>query len=496
MDTQDWKSFLTVIVSRLTPKRVSIALIVLIAIWYAILLPVGGPTHTDEFYTLDRSSSFARFDDWWNVYSMNGVSFRKPPLQYWMSGFLLGAGVGETVALRLPSFVFALGALLSIALLAQAIVPHSVWIFPVAFLLASTSENFWELAISGMLDSGGVFSVALALAAAILALRAPRWWYVVALATGFGALQKAPSAFLMVVLFVALLGLTSRWHAFPLRRVFSSRHFWASAALACGLTASWYVWQYAQHGPAATQEMIGEQMIDRFAPSSDPREQRSFGDVVEHIVDDDRKLVSSLGLLLVFALPFWLRRPELLPLAGIVVIYGTAVGFAGGYISPRYSVYLWPLLAASVAAAAVSLPVSTRLRAALVFVFDDAATTQIYTAGQLGLRPDAEDRARIEILRAYGASPMPTDTRLFCWWQHPKLPPGAVTHYASPDGAFVLLGSVAQFETEVASGQYSGRIRGVCATGQMEVVRATLPSVTEIETIGDYVHWYADAAAR
>lgn len=83
---------------------------------------LGGISHFDEVCTLDRSTAFARFGDWLNVYSENAVSFRKPPLQYWLTAILLELNVPELVALRAPSFVFALSGLAAIRSL-----DHTLW---------------------------------------------------------------------------------------------------------------------------------------------------------------------------------------------------------------------------------------------------------------------------------------------------------------------------------------------------------------------------------
>ena len=68
----------------------STAIVILIAwSWYLTDLGSGHLYHFDEFYTYDRSTGFARNDDWLAVYSNNEPSLKKPPLQYWMSGLLM-----------------------------------------------------------------------------------------------------------------------------------------------------------------------------------------------------------------------------------------------------------------------------------------------------------------------------------------------------------------------------------------------------------------------
>ena len=78
-------------------------LLALFAAWYAPTLGTGFITHTDEFATLDRSSSMLTTGDWATVHSRNLPSFKKPPLQYWMGAALMNAGMDLPAALRLPS---------------------------------------------------------------------------------------------------------------------------------------------------------------------------------------------------------------------------------------------------------------------------------------------------------------------------------------------------------------------------------------------------------
>jgi len=241
-------------------------LVALVWVYHVGSIPTGGINRYDEFYTLDRSASFARQGDWLSVYSRNEVTFKKPPLQYWMSALLLESGIEQAVALRLPSMLFALGTLLSTALLAAAIVPQYPWSMPLSVLLGASSNQFWENATSAMLDSGTAFFATLALATAILALRRPVWWYAVAVAIGLGALQKAPIGLLLVALYILFLSLTRTRHGFSYKELKRQPQFRRSLLIAIIATLAWPVLQTLMHGTGALDEFFREQMVRRFAP--------------------------------------------------------------------------------------------------------------------------------------------------------------------------------------------------------------------------------------
>ena len=149
----------------INPTSVSVLLVAVIVLFYGSMLPDGGFSHNDEYLTLDRTNSFTLRDDWWSVYSENRPTFKKPPLQYWMGALLLETGMDRELALRLPSFVFAIGAILLAGLLARMMLPSNPWVFPVTVLLMAGSKRLWENAMSALHDNGAtIFAMAALLA--------------------------------------------------------------------------------------------------------------------------------------------------------------------------------------------------------------------------------------------------------------------------------------------------------------------------------------------
>ena len=69
--------------------------------------------HYDEYYTLERSGSFSKYDTFFTIYSKGEPSSNKPPLQYWLTALNFEIDLPELLALRLWSFVFYIGLLLA-----------------------------------------------------------------------------------------------------------------------------------------------------------------------------------------------------------------------------------------------------------------------------------------------------------------------------------------------------------------------------------------------
>ena len=110
------------------PFVLSAIFIALLAIYYFSLLPLGQIQHGDEYLTLDRANSFVIRDDFLSVYSNNLPTFKKPPLQYWITAFLIRQGMDLEFALRFPAFLFGILTLINVGVLAYLIDPKNPWV--------------------------------------------------------------------------------------------------------------------------------------------------------------------------------------------------------------------------------------------------------------------------------------------------------------------------------------------------------------------------------
>ncbi len=103
------------------PLLAACIIVFALALYYGSFLSFGTISHGDEYLTLDRANSFLIRDDPWAVFAENQPTFKKPPLQYWITAWLMERTSDLEVALRLPSYVFALLTLVAVGWLARLI---------------------------------------------------------------------------------------------------------------------------------------------------------------------------------------------------------------------------------------------------------------------------------------------------------------------------------------------------------------------------------------
>jgi 4-amino-4-deoxy-L-arabinose transferase-like glycosyltransferase len=479
--------------SRTQPVIVTALLIAAVLFLYLPFLPTGGFRFFDEFHTLDRTTAFARHGDWFTVWSLQEPSFKKPPLQYWMSAGLIEAGAGELTALRLPSFLFALGTLAATALLAAAVMPATFWAMPAAVLLLACSTMFWQYALSAMLDSGAAFFATLALAAAILALKRPQWWYVAGAAIALGSLQKAWIGLPLVALWLALLGATARWHGLRLRDIAARREFRISAAIALAGSLLWPLAQTLLHGADALDEFFGDQMIDRFLPGAGPAEGHSLRYLSALIVGGEPSLRWPAILALLW-LPWRLGRMDLLPLPAVFALFAAAMFLAGGNVSPRYTLIFLPLLAVALAAVLLSLVPRPLFAVPLFGLIAWAAGGPLKNAAALELAMDRDYAEQIAVMTAAGAAMDPGDRLVICTAGGARrLIPALASRYAANGRPFVRLANERSLRHNAERGLLDGPFVGVCRPEDLRMFEDAFPGLEILAERNGYLIWKADA---
>ncbi|NDR59552.1 ArnT family glycosyltransferase [Aliiruegeria sabulilitoris] len=483
--------------SRYLPILVTVVLVVWVISFQGRMLHLGALDLYDEFYTLDRTTGFARHDDWLNVYRNNEVSFRKPPLQYWFGAFLLEQGYDWTFGLRAPSMAFALGCLIATAFLAAIVLPANPWVIPVAVLFLTVSRRFWISASQALLDTGVLFFLTVSLVAAMLALRRPVWWYLMALAVGLGALQKAPVALIFVTLFLLFTGLTARWHPYKFRSFVTNRHFLISVALALAISASWYVFQIAQHGLVVLKVGFGEQMFDRFVPTADVQKTRNLSQVIDHLLGNE-EMLRWCAVIALALLPWRLKRYDLLPLPMMLVAYLLAVGFADGGVSPRYTLYFASIFAVSIAAVLLTLPIKPRTLSAFIVMLALAMGGPVRSPMDLRLFPRDLRLRQIEMLERISAEQDPSEQLVYCNWDPAtRIPPGAVSVYGTANRPYFQPEGHDGFRDLVENGEITGPMRGLCPTDQLQDVEPYVNGFQVVETLSHgsrhYTYWTADS---
>ncbi|MEL7212443.1 MAG: hypothetical protein AAGK92_07265 [Pseudomonadota bacterium] len=475
------------------PSVVTVTLIFILVGWHAQFISVGMISHFDEYYTFERSVSFARMEDWWAVYSRNEPTLKKPPLQYWMIAGLMELGVSDVIALRAPSLLFAGLTLGATGLLARIVLPQHPWAVASAVLIVASSQSFWSNATSAMLDQGAAFFVTLGLVAMLLAFERPRLWPVFAFIVFLGGLQKGPTALGFLLFSVLALAITARLQDAPLRARLGNRWFLGSLLLAIVLAFSW---QLLQDFRFAKDDAIGgsveKEMINRFVPSVAEENTRSWNTLKGLILGDEAlpRLIGFLGLLVI---PFSLKRPLLLGLTGIGFMFVVVMWMASGNVYARYMLLLTPLLAVGAAGLFVTLLRKDYLAALAGIALSVWLGGPFFDKSQLNLEAATRNGANFEdVLSPVGRALKPDETLVVCAWDRAmRIPPGAYTVYAAGTAQFVRLREANLKDVLDNDAYLGGPLRGVCSQSETAEIAAGLDDFTTQTLPGDYIHWTA-----
>lgn len=475
------------------PLVVSALLLLSLAIFYGQMLHKGSIHHGDEYLTLDRTHSFTLRDDWLTVYSENRPTFKKPPLQYWVGALLLEAGTHKELALRLPSFISALGILVITGLFAWMMAPANLWAIPVAILLIASSKRFWESAMSAMLDSGAVLFAMIALIATYAAIRQPKWWYLVALACGLGALQKAPIPILFSVAALVGVFLTRSHHELLNGTSLRNRHFYVALTIGLGLVLFWPIMQWLHHGQESLQQAYLDQMVERFSPfGEEAGKQRSLYTLL--IAGEPVLRILAVGAM--FWMPWRLGRLDLISFPVLFALYAIVVVGSAGLVSPRYSLVFLPMLMASLGVMILEAVPGWRRQAALVAVLCLASLSPFKSADSLGITDDSQAGV-IQLMESVGDVIRQQETLLACWHgeDRERLFPGAVSYYASAGKPFFRIRSVQELMQLQENGMIKPPYRMLCGISRYEELRLLMTDVDVVEMRGKYVHWTASGVS-
>lgn len=471
-------------------SRAAIALsalfVVALAAYYVTLLPIGNLALGDEFLTLDRVNGFVTRGDYLTVYTENKPDFRKPPLQYWLSAALIQIGVDLTTALRFPSYVFSILALISTGFLARALSPLTPYAAPAAIALLAGSQTFWTFGTSAMLDSGATLFSTLAIAGFVLALRQPLWWYLVAFAVALSALQKAPAPLAMVILMSLVVLASSGSGTSGPRASFRNRHFIRATPLTAAALLVWPIIQMAQHGAAELRETYLTHMFSRFSPSSEARYS------LAELILEKEALIRVPGILALAALPYVLRRRELVALPALLLGFALIVGAAGDMVYPRYSIPFLPLLMAALAVVIIRVLASQPLAAlALIVALSFASSGPFKTSAAVGNMTEGQT-GHLPLLRNVAAALRDDETLVVCRGKgNPHV--GAISYYASNGRPFLKIATIEQFLVRDRDGRARPPYRGICNAAQADLLRARFGPNAIVEEANGAIHWQGGA---
>ena len=487
--------------SRLTrhfyiPLTLSILIVFAFSLYYGSMLPVGSLHRADEYKTLDRSQGFIANGDWLTVYWKNNPSFRKPPLQYWLTAVSLERMSSVNVASRLPSYIFGLVLLLATACLASLLNNSNPYSAPTAIVLLSTSSLFWEMSVSAMLDTGMVLFSVIAVTGTLLALRQPRYWYLVAAAVGIGSLQKAPVAAVLVATIIALLPLTHAHHNVTLKSIFSNKHFRWAALIAFLISASWPVLQTSRYGSKAIIQAYGTQMWERFNPFGSTEIPSDWTQVFLA----PEAIIWIPAILSTAAIPFLFRRFEAIVPLVIVCGFFLVMGIASGDLSSRYPLLILPFLAASFAAALTWLPGQATglvLAAGLCLL----GGGPLKNAESLALMNFPQEKYR-PLLEKFRLKLRPDETLIVCGWRTDATSPTtplfheSISYYASEGHRLYTIKDPKDLQKrQHAKQKIKPPYRGLCALDAFGQLKKFLVDYEIADQSEGYVHWESNRGA-
>ena len=397
-------------------------------------------------------------------------------------------------AARLPSFIFGIALLILTGILAQSINKDNPYCAPAAMLILSSFTLYWELTVSALLDTGMVFFSVCAVLGTLLALREPRYWYLVGAAVGVGALQKAPLAALLVGGILLLIPLTKRYHAIKISSVLKSKHFRLALLIAVLMIAWWPALQTIIYGYKAIKQQYVSQMLERFNPIG-PGQSNDWYQIF--IADDGTIWLPA--ILSVIVIPFFFRNLEAFIPVTIVLSFFFLMGMASGYVSARYSLLILPFVAASLAAllGRILPPPTTALMLALGLCF--LVGGPFKGAEALGLMSNGQEAYK-PLLENLRTSLRPDDTLISCGWQAGPQPtvgilPGVLSYYGSNGHPIYSLKRPEELtKQEHIKHKIQPPYRGLCRSPQFEELKGWLLDYDVVEQSNGYVHFTSNGS--
>lgn len=474
-----------------SPRSLTVALLVAYA--GVILVGIGDASlgHIDEFSTSERSRELLLTDDWRSVYFNFAPDFKKPPLQYWLIAATMRLSDDKEWPPRLWSAVGAIAALLATGWLARSIEEDGErgrWTPPLAMLLCLSNLGFLFSSRSALLDTWMLTFNTGALAAALSARRDERWWWVAAACIALGAWQKAPTALLLVgvlCLFQAAVG--------P-RDFMRSRVFWMAAAAGVVAAAAWPLWQWWLHGNGYVDVWLVQEMIERTGFVHETHRRIDPPYYLERVWESWllAGAVSGPAVALLVVHPGLRRNRAALAVGVVAAFLFTLMSFMT-FRSPRYAVYVVPMLSAVIAfvltrlvpgrwlppvAAILTVPCLVQFPGSLVSRYTKWNEAMVEASVALGAA--TRDGEQVVLVRTLESKP---------WIQ-------AMLYYGDHTRPIFQLRDDLFSEQVADLPDAAAGYRGLAPRRCWEFVQRRFPGATVVGTHGDFVHWRAPAVDR
>ncbi|MCB9727612.1 MAG: glycosyltransferase family 39 protein [Deltaproteobacteria bacterium] len=377
------------------------------AVLLGVRLGAGSLASTDDAVYAQVAREMAARGDWLEMRWMGGLIFEKPPLLFWCLRVSAALGGFSTLAIRLPSVLAGLVALLYTALLARAALPEAARRHgpALAVLLTLATVTFTMTTRRPITDPFLTAAVLATLwhgARACLAERPARHAAFTGLAAGLGVLAKSVAMGPAVLAVTLALALRRRPRALALAAV--------TGLLVAG---PWYLVMGLRHGADFWQTALGYHVVARAGHALVGHADPAYYAVTAW---EQEGALAPLLLLGALAAAWRLRRlepPQRLALA-LVLATAALTALALQLSATRLFHYLMPLAPLSAVATIAALgPLAARPAVALATA---ALAALAFVVGPLSphiLRPDYAPESRA-LGEALGPA-MPPDARLIIW---------------------------------------------------------------------------------
>ena len=259
--------------------------------------------------------------------------FEKPPLAFWLMAASSSVFGLTEFALRLPSAVFGIAAVVLQYLAGRRLGGRTVGVLAAVLLLGVPQfVAYSRLAMTDVpLTSLGMLSVVLLLCAD----RRPSLMVLAGAAFGLAILTKSVAAFLFLP---GLLSIAVAQHGV---RFLRSREMGLATLVALGIALPWHIWSTVTYGRSFLDQYFGLHIVDRFLQPLEGHEGSSFYYFQTYFHNAGfLGPVHAAGIALAVGLAIikrdrLLAAASILPLAAfaIVSLQGTKIG---GYLTPVY----------------------------------------------------------------------------------------------------------------------------------------------------------------
>ena len=371
---------------KLTPKRLTAALMIILAVIILFGRLGRNVLFFDEAIYAEVSKEMVERGDWLTLHSNARVWFEKPPVYFWTTGLLFSLfGISEFWA-RFASALSGLGVLLLAFLIARRIYGDASS-GVLALLILLSTQLFVYYARFGSTDTMLTLFILLAVYAYLRSEEDERFWLLAGTSCAMALMVKGAAGLIAPAALLVGCVIDGR-----LLSILRSRWLWTGIAVAALIAVPWHLLMYWKHGDVFVSRYFSAHVVNR-ARSNINEFNRGYGFYFSVL----KNFVSPWAFILPFALIFG-RRPR----SFVVVALGLMV--FGGYtlVQTKFQWYILPAIPAVAIVVGGFLAKLAENRSQLLLASGALALILLWGFAELGVlrlirrvNPEIESAARL-----------------------------------------------------------------------------------------------------